>query len=261
MEVLKKLTDKTTVSSLSRTDKLFANQGSSVKQATVGTLIDVAKPEITAQSHAELDPSINDGAFIMYHRKSDDLPIAVRPADWTSLQTAGEVADGVLIIQGGKHLVIAPTENSGMTWSGSAALVGAAVTDRLAALNDWDGKNKTTAIVGAAALATDTTSNNAAKYCAAYSRVNSNGKGLTAGKWWMPAEAEMIFIWANFQKINYCLALINGATLLQKTWYWTSTEVSSTSAWTLYLSDGNTYYWDAKVSSMSHGRAVSAFIN
>lgn len=46
-----------------------------------------------------------DGVFIMYHRKSDNFPLAVRVSDWPALQSAGQVADGVLLVEGGKHVL------------------------------------------------------------------------------------------------------------------------------------------------------------
>lgn len=40
-----------------------------------------------------------DGVFIMFHRKSDDVPLAVMPQYWQSYQNSGEVAEGVLVIE------------------------------------------------------------------------------------------------------------------------------------------------------------------
>ena len=74
------------------------------------------------------------------------------------------------------------------------------------------------------------------------SRTNANGKGLTAGRWWLPSMGEMAMIWANFDKINYALSKISGATQLQANWYWTSTQISATAAWHLFLNDGGMYY-------------------
>ena len=69
---------------------------------------------------------------------------------------------------------------------------------------------------------------------------------------------EMAMIWANFDKINYALSKISGATLLQANWYWTSTQHSANGAWYLNLSDGlmNNYwkFYQGRV------RPVSAFL-
>lgn len=219
-----------------------------------------------------------DGVFIMFHRKSDNFPLAVPVSDWPSRQSAGEIADGVLLIEGGKHVVIAPTEASaGLPWSskptsttnsqGQTASKGDGVQisgvtttgDRLTAFADFTGKANTAAIVKASTTTNITnTADYAPGFCNKYSRANANGKGLLAGTWWLPSLAELALIWANFDKINYALSKISGATQLQKTWYWSSTQGSADTAWYLYLSDGtmNNYY---KFSQL-RVRPVSAFL-
>lgn len=200
--------------------------------------------------------SINDGVFIMFHRNSDNYPLAVKPHKWASYQSSGEIVEGVIIVEGGKILVVAPTETS-LYWS-SATVSGGGVTttDRLTALNDWAGKTNTAAQVTKAEASSVSY---APGFCNAYSRVNANGQGLTAGRWWLPSLGEMMMIYANMTKVNYALSLINGATQLAETAYWTSTEYSSTHAWLLNLYDG---YADgnAKASYQYRVRAVSAFL-
>ena len=61
------------------------------------------------------------------------------------------------------------------------------------------------------------------------------------------------------RKINYALSLINGATQLAETWYWSSTECSATYAWYLFLNRGNANGY-AKASIKGRVRAVSAFL-
>ena len=70
---------------------------------------------------------------------------------------------------------------------------------------------------------------------------------------------EMMMIYANMRKVNYALSLIEGATQLAETWYWTSTEYSATAAWGLHLYYGTAYY-RAKATYQDRVRAVSAFI-
>lgn len=203
--------------------------------------------------------SINDGIFIMFHRKSDDYPLMVKPDKWTSYQNSGEIAEGVVIVEGGKILVVAPTEapSTGLLWSSAAINAGGkTTTDRLVAFDDWSGKANT------AAQITHDECNDPAYapgFCAAYSRVNANGKGLTAGKWWLPSEGELMMIYANMRKINYALSFINGATPLAETWYWSSTEYSATYAWFLNLDYGGASY-RAKATDKDRVRAVSAFL-
>lgn len=226
------------------------------------TLISLADLKAALMTGINLN-SINDGIFIMFHRNSDNFPLMVKPYKWPSYQNSGEIAEGVVIVEGGKILVVAPTESSSpLTWS-SAAISGGGTTteDRVTAMNDWNGKANTAATIKASrADAITNTAQYAPGYCNLYSRVNAKGEGLTAGKWWLPSLGEMMMIYANMTKINYALSLIAGATQLVETWYWTSTEFSATIAWFLYLSDGTAGYWYSKASSTTRVRAVSAFI-
>lgn len=200
----------------------------------------------------------------MYHRKSDNFPLIVKSHKWPSLQSSGEIADGVAVVEGGKILIVAPTEASTtLTWS-SAAISGGGTTtgDRVTALNDWNGKaNTASQISKSTSSAVTNTASYAPGFCNLYSRANANGSGLTAGKWWLPSLGEMMMIYANMTKINYVLSLISGATQLVETAYWTSTESSATNTWSLHLSDGNATYYGAKASNAYRVRAVSAFID
>lgn len=203
--------------------------------------------------------SINDGVFIMFHRKSDDFPLMVKPDKWASYQNSGEIAEGVVVVEGGKMLVVAPTEatTAGLLWSSAAISAGGKTTsDRLTAFDDWTGKANTAAQITHAECNTEAY---APGFCAKYQRVNANGKGLTAGKWWLPSMGELVTIYANMRKINYALSLIEGATQLAETWYWSSTEYSATDAWGLYLTNGGANYY-AKATDKLRVRAVSAFI-
>ena len=202
--------------------------------------------------------ALEDGIFIMTHRKSDNYPIMYKPHLWTAQQNAGEIADGVVVVEGGKVLVVAPTEcdSAGLLWSSEAVSGGGVTTsDRVTAYSDWAGKTNTAAQI---AKTQCQGASYAPGFCAAYSRTNANGYGLTAGKWWLPSLGEMMMIYANMTKINYALSLISGATQLAATWYWTSTENGATGAWRLDLSDG--MYYGPKASNRHRVRAVSAFI-
>jgi hypothetical protein len=197
------------------------------------------------------------GIYIMTHRKIDNYPIAWRCEDWTAQQNAGEVADGVLIFEGGKHLVVAPTEAS-LPWS-SASVTGGGVmtTDRVTAINDWAGKANTAAQITKSACST---ADYAPGYCAAYERTNANGYGLTAGKWWLPSLGELWMINANVDRINYALSLISGATQLNKSsWYWSSSEYYSNNKWGLYFT--YQYMINGSYTGTGHVRPVSAFIS
>lgn len=241
-------------------DWLSAN-GQAVTNASKATMEDAIRADIG---------QLYDGVFIMFHRKSDNYPLAVRVSSWASYQNSGEIAEGVLLVEGGRRLVIAPTEASSAKWSskpvsssdtsGSVQISGVTTTgDRETALNDFAGRANTTAIINGSTPSNVTnTEAYAAGFCNKYSRTNANGKGLTAGRWWLPSMGEMAMIWANFDKINYALSKISGATQLQSTLYWSSTQYSAHDAWLMNLNDGfvngSSKFYQYRV------RPVSAFL-
>lgn len=220
------------------------------------TKVSLANLKAALLDGIDLD-AINDGVFVMYHSKSDDYPVAVKPHKWTSLQNSGEIADGVLVVEGGRMLVVAPTENT-LYWSSAGVSAGGkTTTNRLTALDDWEGEDSTAAQVTHSECSG---ASYAPGFCHAYSRSNANGKGLTAGRWWLPSIGQLMMIYANMRKINHALSLINGATQLAETWYWSSTEYSATNAWTLNLSSGFMGR-TTKAANQPRVRPVSAFLN
>lgn len=246
----KKFSDVSAISTVSTSQYLPLTDGS-------GNVTRISLANLKAALLAGMDLNeLNDGVFIMFHRNSDNYPLAVKPHKWTSYQSSGEIAEGVLVVEGGKMLVIAPTEAT-LYWSSAAVSGGGTTTsDRLAALGDWTGKTSTDAQV----THTECQGNSYAPgFCHNYSRVNANGQGMTAGKWWLPSLGEMMMIYANMTKINYALSLINGATQLAETWYWTSTEYSANSAWGLDLYYGIATY-NSKAANQGRVRPVSAFL-
>ena len=248
----KLLSAQTTTTSVASGEKFVKVDGNG--NTTLITLDNLKAALLGGQSLNALE----DGIFIMTHRKSDDYPVMYKPHLWTAQQNAGEIADGVVVVEGGKVLVVAPTESdaAGLLWSSEAVSGGGVTTsDRVTAYNDWAGKTNTAAQITKPQCQG---ASYAPGFCAAYSRTNANGKGLTAGKWWLPSLGEMMMIYANMTKINYALSLISGAQQLASTWYWTSTEISATYAWILNLSRGMNN--NAKASNRGRVRAVSAFI-
>lgn len=257
MATSKKLSTKTTVTTYDSTQTIpLIDSNGGVTKITPENLF-------TNQLGGMSVNAFLDGVFIMYHRLSDNYPLMVKPHKWTSLQNAGQIADGVVVVEGGHVLVIAPTEaETTLTWSSAAVSGGGTTTtDRVTAMADWNGKSNTAAQVAKSSdTAVTATSSYAPGFCNLYSRTNSNGYGLTAGKWWLPSVAEMMMIYANMTKINYALSLIEGATQLVETAYWTSTESSSAGAWYLYLSVGSLTSI-TKATYTNRVRPVSAFIS
>lgn len=126
---------------------------------------------------------------------------------------------------------------------------------------DFNGRQHTDAAIKASSNSHVTnTADYAPGYCRLYSRANSNGKGLTAGYWWLPSVGELLMMYANKAKINYALSLIKGAQQLDTSWYWSSTEASPALAWLLTFGGGNLNLWDYKVRGKYHVRPVSAFL-
>ena len=249
----KKLTAQTTVTTVTTAQKFpMADANGNV------TMITLANLKAALMGGLNLN-ALEDGVFVIFHRKSDNYPLMVKPHKWTSYQTSGEIAEGVVVVEGGKVLVVAPTESTTkLNWSSaSVSGGGTATTDRVTAMNDWNGKANTAAqITHSEASGTGY----APGFCHAYSRVNANGNGLTAGKWWLPSLGEMMMIYANMTKINYALSLIEGATQLVEDAYWTSTEYSATYAWTLNLFNGLMVNY-TKATGTYRVRPVSAFIS
>lgn len=218
--------------------------------------------------------AIEDGIFIMYHRTSDGYPLMVKPHQWPSVESGGEVADGVVVFEGGRHLVVAPTQADALPWSSAAVQADSpnygnddnyaaevSGNNRLAAMLDFNGRQHTDAAIKASSSAHVTnTVSYAPGYCRAYSRANSKGKGLTAGYWWLPSVGELLMMYANKLKINYALSLIKGAQLLDTSWYWSSTENSSAYAWGLYFGADTLGTWGDKVGGKRLVRPVSAFL-
>ena len=229
-----------------------------------GTFAKISVPNLRASLLQGIAlESMTDGVFIMCHKKSDNLPVMFRPEYWKVQQDAGEIADGVVVVEGGRLLVVAPTESPTKLYWSSAAVAGGGftTTDRVAAYNDWAGKANTAAQIAAStAGAVTNTASYAPGYCNLYSRVNANGQGLTAGKWWQPSLGELVMILANFNRINYALSLITGAQLLFSETYWSSSEGSVSNAWIVYFGNGVSVYQDVKATKPFRVRPVSTFI-
>ena len=230
-ETTKTLNDFTLVTTIATGSSVLladsAGKGQRISPANLKAALNVANYD-----------DVLDNVFVMCHRKSDNYPVAYRPSEWTAQQNAGEVATGVLIIDGGRQLVIAPTEaDTTMLWSSAAAGTGTSYykTDRLVAQQDFDGKGNQQRIMALDTVRADG-NGYAPGFCASYSRLNANGKGTPAGSWWLPSLGELYLIAANLKKINYALGKINGAKKLGTgNAYWSSTEDSSSYAWFLYL--------------------------
>lgn len=210
-----------------------------------------------------------DGCFVLYTQKSDNYQRAVPYWSWPALEKQGEVADGVLVLVDGQAPIVVSPERAQRYWSKNAIAVDASVGgDFTKAYVDYSGKTRTAAIMakGEELFGEEEETwkdNYAAPWCNAYDRSHDKGDGtmvgIGAGKWWLPSIAELILIWKHKYAINVCLSVISGASPLDESWHWSSTEGSAPYAWLLGLSDGYLGSWNYKVSHSYYVRAVSAF--
>ena len=207
---------------------------------------------------------VMDNVFIMCHRYEtvggspnvDNYPTCYRPSEWAAREAKGEVATGVLLIDGGRKLVIAPTEKKS-TWSTNTLACGTTQNDRILAQELYNGKENCKKILTNATMAAEGDAS-AVGWCNAYERVNAGGKGLKSGAWWLPSLGELYLMFANFTKINYALSKISGATPLIRDAYWSCTERSAAGAWYLNFYDG-TQVSNSKSGFQYRVRPVSAF--
>lgn len=250
----KKLSAQTTTTTVATGEK-FAKVDANGKV----TLIDLANLKSALLGDITSD-MLSEGAYILYYAKSSDYPQLALPDKWPSLQAAGEMAAGVLVKDGAKTLVVAPTAAQ-LPWSSASLNGGATVaTSRSEAIADMDGKANTAAIIAASSSEAITNTNSYAPgFCNQYSRPNANGVGLTAGKWWLPSLGELFIILANKNKINRCLGVISGAEQLQSL-HLSSTEYGKDNEWKLYLESGLIIQWGPKHSELGSARPVSEII-
>ena len=250
MTQVKNLKDLPTLSKLGTTNSLLATENATGKSYRMSAAD--LKNELGSISIDD----VMDNVFIMCHRSSDSYPVCYRPSEWAVQEAAGDVATGVLLIDGGRKLVIAPQEKTS-TWSTCQVVCGTASSDRLAVQELYNGKENCAKILTNTTLAAEGDAS-AVGWCNAYERINAGGKGLKAGAWWLPSVGELYLMFANYTKINYALSKISGATLLAKANYWSCTENSAQSAWYLNFSSGYQHL-NYKSTSQCRVRPVSAF--
>lgn len=219
----------------------------------------ISKENLISEMREGVDKNLAySNILIMYHDKSSNYPRMVHLDAWPSLQSDGEIADGVVISEGGKVLVVAPTQAEDYLPWGSAQISGGGVTtsNMRQALNDFAGESNTAAQIKHSELSGD---GYAPGFCAAYSRTNANGRGLTAGKWWLPSSGELNMIWAHIDQLNYAISLITGGVAIPSEWHWSSTEYSSSIAWSQFFDRTYGRLYNYTKAGKLRVRAVSAY--
>lgn len=194
---------------------------------TNGNPLKIAKADL-ANALASFVPATKGEVWIVYLDNSKNRVLV----PWEEWSTSRTDAVGVAIMSGGRRLLIAPHEPT-LYWSSTVGSGGAVTTtSKVAADADYTGQNNTSKIVASDAFAGDG-DGYAPGYCTAY----SNG-GVTAGSWWLPSLGELGLMYEKFDAINAALAKINGATLLRRSSYHSSTEYSAASAWGMFFNSG-----------------------
>jgi len=142
------------------------------------------------------------------------------------------------------------------------------ITSTALAVQDYDGKQKTNAIKayvhssdsdefndsGCTTSVTDALcSYPAATKCYNYSTTNCNHNMCQQGEWYLPALGELGYMYDN----RYILYNVTGSTVFTNSYFWSSTEYSSTHAWLVPFGSGNRPAWDK--GNMLYVRPVLAF--
>ena len=254
MTQVKFFKDLPTLSKLGTTNSLLATENATGKNYRMSAA------DLKSELGSISIDDVMDNVFIMCHRYNSDnrdsYPTCYRPSQWAAQEAKGDVATGVLLIDGGRKLVIAPQEKTS-TWSTCQLECGTRQGDRLLAQELYNGKENCAKILTNTTLAAEGDAS-AVGWCNAYERINAGGKGLKAGAWWLPSLGELYLIFANFTKINYALSKISGATPLTTNAYWSCTETSAAGAWNLGFSIGGQGY-GSKSTTQDRVRPVSAF--
>ena len=186
-----------------------------------------------------------DNIFIAVTRVNDGYSMACRLSDWASYNNADYAVDGVLVVEGDEHLVIAKDQMTlpwGNTSDSHTATGNPTISDRkLVIPNTLDGKTLTAQAFTKDEYKPTTT---AIGYVSNYSTINGYSTGQSyasrgAGNWFLPSIKQLLMIRANACKINMALSLINGTPLDLSQAYWSSTEDSPGNAWHLNFGNGH----------------------
>ena len=217
--------------------------------------------------------AVTDGCMIAYHRKSDNWPCAVPYWEWPDIEASGEVADGVLVLVDGQTpILVAPTDRK-LFWAKYEYDVDLQVgTNHELAYTDFTGQTRTAALIARSSELFGTAETIATEYAAAwcfnYDRSYKFQDELTdkvttigvqKNLWWLPSIAELVIIWKHKYAINQCLSVIKDSMPITDTWYWSSTEASSTTAWRLHMGTGTIQGSRNKIVFMHQTRAVTSF--
>ena len=177
------------------------------------------------QPESKPTTELTDGIYLMYEKHA---------VLFTGQEVSAQGCTGVGVKFGGKSLVLALTDISDndielTTKQGGTRFI----TSYHHAAEDMDGKTATDDIRDILNM------------------------GISDDEY-IPSLGELYFILAHFTQINAALEAVGGEPL-RNDWYWSSTQFSTTFAWTLSLSSGNALN-SAKAANQLRVRPVSAFL-
>ena len=170
--------------------------------------------------------------------KSSDGPVECQIGSvlYNDLKCYDEAPNGktaiAVVFDHNKKLAIALDHKSSIQWGGYGTDISG--LDNCSRSNystcSTDGKNNTQKIVSALGTGSDY----AAGYC-----YNKTDGGLSKGSWFLPSIVDLKLVFNNKTTINAAMTAAGGTKIPDGGTYWSSTEVSSTAAFYLYL-----YYGD-----------------
>ena len=132
-----------------------------------------------------------------------------------------------IVVEDGKLIMSKPVK---MTWASDANtdVVGLTnFTSGEVVMTDMNGRSNTIKIV--AQYTSDTTSNNAAKYCNEY----TGGISGTAGRWYLPAAGEVYaYIFGYYNILKNTVSTL-GWSNFTSTYFWSSSEADSDGVWSV----------------------------
>ena len=117
----------------------------------------------------------------------------------------------------------------------------------------FSGEMNTAIILAANVAIGDDGDHYAARLCA-WAKINEGG--IVYGDWYLPSKEELILIYQNKATIN-TTAMANGGSAFISEYYWSSTEINSSSAWLQHFASG--YQGSSNKGNKMKVRAVRAF--
>jgi hypothetical protein len=210
----------------------FLTEDDEPQQPTTAADQSEATPETTPAAFVDgVYVVLKDGSSVKHeygrqyadHIKGDCLGVGVKLGSKSVLIALHDEADG-------EEITLTKDSNKAVNH-------GHYCDNRLDAVADWDGAANTDRLKAEGL---------------------NDGISLMPG-YYIPSLGELVFIWLHLKMVNDALNAV-GAEPLQRDWYWSSTEYSSTLAWSLTLNDGGTRN-GTKAANQFRVRAVSAFIS